>query len=161
MVVTEGSKKKPARMPRELATSPAFLLKRIGALVKEQMAARFEEAGALPYDYAVLSLLAQGACATQAMIADTLRYDRSYLVGLLDDLERRGLVERKRDQNDRRRHVVSLTRAGGKELDRLRDLHDMVEFDVLAPLTGKERETLRALLTKVATEHDERYALDK
>jgi DNA-binding MarR family transcriptional regulator len=144
-------------MPRELVTSPAFLLRRVGMLVKEQMSHGFEEAGAEPYDYAVLSMLAQGACATQATIADTLRYDRSYLVGLLDDLERRGLIERKRDQNDRRRHVVSLTKAGGKELDRLRDLHDSIEFELLGPLTGKERETLRVLLAKVAGAHDERY----
>lgn len=147
-------------MPRELLTSPAFLLKRAGMLVKEQMSDGFEAAGATAYDYAVLSMLAQGACATQATIADTLRYDRSYLVGLLDDLERRGLIERKRDQNDRRRHVVSLTKNGARELDRLRDLHDAIESAVLAPLTGKERETLRALLAKVAAAHDERYSLD-
>jgi DNA-binding MarR family transcriptional regulator len=159
MVVTEGLKK-AARMPRELVTSPAFLLKRVGMLVKEQMSSGFEDASAEPYDYAVLSMLAQGACATQAMIADTLRYDRSYLVGLLDDLERRALIERKRDQNDRRRHVVSLTKAGAKELDRLRDLHDAIEADVLEPLTLRERETLRSLLTKVAAAHDERYKTD-
>jgi DNA-binding MarR family transcriptional regulator len=159
-VVVTDAIKKAVRVPRELSGSPAFLLKRLGGLVKEQMSEAFEAAGAVPYDYAVLSMLAQGACATQATIADALRYDRSYLVGLLDDLERRGLIERRRDESDRRRHVVTLTKAGAKELERLRALHARVEAGVLAPLTARERETLQSLLAKLAGAHDERYTAD-
>ena len=91
-------------------------------IAKEKTVEAFDEAGAVPYDYAVLAVLAQGACATQAHIADALDYDRSYLVGLLDELERRGLIDRRRDLNDRRRHVVTLTKAGEQELVRLRGL---------------------------------------
>src|SRR4051794_5466988 len=86
--------KKALRAPRELASRPSFLLKRLGMISKEKTVDAFEDAGAVPYDYAVLAVLAQGACATQAHIADSLNYDRSYLVGLLDELERRGPVGR-------------------------------------------------------------------
>ena len=105
-------------------------------------------------------MLAQGACATQAHIADSLNYDRSYLVGLLDELERRGLIDRRRDLNDRRRHVVTLTKAGEQELVRLRGLIDGVETDLFAPLTAAERKTLQGLLAKLAAAHDPRYATD-
>ena len=152
--------KKVVRAPKEIATRPSFLLKRLGLLAKEKTVDACEDAGAVPYDYAVLAVLAQGACATQATIADALRYDRSYLVGLLDDLEGRGLVERRRDKNDRRRHVVTLTKAGQKELVRLRTLIEGVETDLFAPLTTAERKTLQGLLGKLAAAHDERYATD-
>ena len=108
----------------------------------------------------MLAVLAQGACATQAHIADSLNYDRSYLVGLLDELERRGLIDRRRDVNDRRRHVVTLTKAGEQELVRLRGLIDGVESDLFAPLTAAERKTLQGLLAKLAAAHDPRYATD-
>src|SRR3954462_478059 len=114
--------KKALRAPRELTSKPSFLLKRLGMIAKERTVEAFEYAGAVPYDYAVLAVLAQGACATQAHIADSLNYDRSYLVGLLDELERRGLIERGRDLNARRRHFVTLTNAGAQELVRLREL---------------------------------------
>jgi DNA-binding MarR family transcriptional regulator len=152
--------KKVVRAPREIATRPSFLLKRLGLIAKEQTVDAFEGAGAVPYDYAVLTVLSQGACATQATIADALNYDRSYLVGLLDELENRGLIERRRDLNDRRRHVVTLTKTGEKELVRLRALIEGVEAELFAPLTAAERKSLQALLAKLAAAHDPRYATD-
>ena len=152
--------KKALRAPKELASKPSFLLKRLGMIAKEKTHEAFEDGGAVPYDYAVLAVLAQGACATQAHIADSLNYDRSYLVGLLDELERRGLIDRRRDLNDRRRHVVTLTKAGEQELVRLRGLIDGVESELFAPLTAAERKTLQGLLAKLAAAHDPRYATD-
>ena len=146
-----------ARAPREFTESPSFLAKRVGMISKEKTIAAFEEAGAAPFAYGVLAMLAQGACATQATIADTLRYDRSYLVGLLDELEGSGLIERRRDEHDRRRHVVSLTKAGRKELERLRSVVEGVDDALLEPLNASERKTLQALLLKLAGAHDERY----
>ena len=144
--------------PRELVQSPSFLLKRLGFAAKDRVTDAFEEAGASAYHYAVLAVLEEGDRETQATIADALAYDRSYLVGLLDELEERGLIERRRDPTDRRRHIVRVTPAGKKALARLRAVHEKVDDDFFAPLSADERTTLHTLLLRLAAHHDPRYA---
>ncbi len=149
---------KPAvRPPRELVSSPSFLLKRLGFEVKDRVHDGYEAAGASPYHFTVLAVLDEGARETQATIADALGYDRSYLVGLLDDLEKRELIERKRDPADRRRHLVNLTPTGKKTLAKLRALQASIDDDFFAPLTADERAQLHALLHRLATHHDPRF----
>jgi MarR family transcriptional regulator, lower aerobic nicotinate degradation pathway regulator len=145
------------RPPRELVSSPSFLLKRLGWALKDRALSAFEAAGESPYHHAVLAVLEEGARETQATVADALGYDRSYLVGLLDELEERGLIERRRDPSDRRRHLVKLTTEGKKTLKQLRTISQGVEEDFLAPLTAEERKTLHRLLLKIAAHHDPRY----
>jgi DNA-binding MarR family transcriptional regulator len=147
-----------AKPPRELLASPGFLLKRLGFRMKERASSAFEAAGETPYCHALLSLLEEGERATQGTIADALGYDRSYLVGLLDDLEERGYIERRRDKADRRRHVVSITAEGKKALTRMRALSAELEGEFLEPLDPEERATLHELLLKVAVHHYPRYA---
>jgi len=93
--------------PKELRTCLSFLLKRLGFAVKDQMVDAFEEAGLSGYHHSVLALLDEEPRETQAMIADALGYDRSHLVGVLDELEEKALIERRRDPSDRRRHLVN------------------------------------------------------
>jgi DNA-binding MarR family transcriptional regulator len=145
------------RPPRELRTNTSFLLKRLGFKLKERALQAYESTGLTPYDHAVLALLAEDPCETQAMIADALGYDRSHLVGLLDDLEARELVERRRDPADRRRHLVRLTADGKKALTRLRAVSNELDDEFFEPLSGEEREALNALLTRVAVHHDPRF----
>jgi DNA-binding MarR family transcriptional regulator len=144
--------------PRELLTTPTFLLKRIGMLAKEKMVDGFDSAAAGPFTYSVLAVLEGGACKTQSTIAELLGHDPSYLVGVLDDLEQHGLVERRRDTTDRRRHVVTMTPAGEKELVRLREVRAQLDEDLLSGLNATERKTLLGLLTKAAAAHDSRFA---
>jgi DNA-binding MarR family transcriptional regulator len=143
--------------PKELLTSASFLLKRLGFAVKERMMDALEDTGLSGYHHAVLALLDEEPRETQAMVADALGYDRSHLVGLLDELEEKGLIARRRDPGDRRRHLVSLTPAGAKALARLREIAKGVDDDFFKPLDAAERKQLKSLLARLAAHHDVRY----
>jgi DNA-binding MarR family transcriptional regulator len=141
------------RLPEELAASSLFLLKRLGMAAKEQSLDAYEQAGLHPYHYAILAALDAGAHETQGAIADALGYDRGQLVGLLDELEEAGLVQRRRDQADRRRHVVQMTPDGKKELGRLRRLSAQLEDEFMSSLSESDREHLHGLLLRLAEQH--------
>ena len=141
------------RLPEELVASTSFLIKRLGFAVKDQTMAAYEQAGLSPYHHAVLAVVDEGPPETQGAIADALGYDRGQLVGLLDELEERGLVERRRDPDDRRRHTVRITPDGKRALAKLRALADQLENDFLASLDQNERAQLWRLLRRLAEQH--------
>ena len=146
------------RLPAELVDSTSFLLKRLGFAAKGRSLAAFEEAGHNPYHFAVLATLDEGSRETQGAIADALGYDRSQLVGMLDELEEQGLVERRRDKADRRRHVVELTPDGKRALAKLRTLSKRLDDEFFAPLDAEQRDALHAMLLKLAERHEPRCA---
>jgi MarR family transcriptional regulator, lower aerobic nicotinate degradation pathway regulator len=148
---------KPAALPKELLASTVFLLKRLGEAARAHAVAGYVGAGFSPYHHAVLALLAEGARETQAAIAEALAVDRSQLVGILDELEEAGLVERRRDPNDRRRHVVTMTPEGRRTLALQRAIIKEVDAEFLASLKPTERATLHDLLLRLAGQHDARF----
>jgi len=141
------------RLPEELASSTTFLLKRLGFAAKDQAMRAYEPTGLHPYHHAVLAVLDEGSLETQGAIADALGYDRGQLVGLLDELEERGLVERQRDPADRRRHIVRMTPDGRRALGKLRTLARGLEDDFLAALDDDERAELHTLMRRLAQRH--------
>ena len=155
---TQIDTKTGARLPAELVASTLFLLKRLGFTAKSRSMEMYEQEDLNPYHYAILALLDEGLPETQAAIADSLGYDRGTLVGLLDELEEKALVERKRDPDDRRRHIVRLTGDGKRTLGRLRALSKRLEDEFLAPLDTEQRESLHALLLVLAERHEPRCA---
>ena len=162
MTVTSPQTQPPEstpQLPGELVASATFLLKRLGLAAKDRAMAAYEPTGLRPYHHAILLVLDEGSRETQGSIADSLGYDRGQLVGLLDELEERGLVQRRRDPQDRRRHLVRLTPDGKRMLRRVRALSRGIEDEFLAPLNDEERATLHALLLRLAEKHEPRCAL--
>jgi DNA-binding MarR family transcriptional regulator len=143
-----------ARPPKELLASTSFLLKRLGWAVRDRAMDAYEAAGFSPYHHAVLALLEEEPRETQATIADALGYDRSHLVGLLDELEDQGLIERRRDPADRRRHIVKLTPDGKRALSRLRTIAKRVDDEFFGSLGDEQRAALHELLLTLAGYHE-------
>jgi DNA-binding MarR family transcriptional regulator len=99
--------------------------------------------------FTVLTSLAEQGPASQAALGRRLWIDRSDLHAILNELESRGQVARVRDETDRRRNVVALTRAGRTALARLDKRVDAAQDALLAPLSAAERRELRRLLERV------------
>ncbi|MFD2079633.1 DNA-binding transcriptional regulator, MarR family [Actinopolymorpha cephalotaxi] len=105
------------------------------------------------WHYAVLATLEEFGPASQAELSARTGIYRSDMVGVLNELAGRGLVERAPDPADRRRNVVTPTRSGRRHLLRLDSLLAAVEDEVLAPLTSAQRAQLTRLLAKLVDHH--------
>jgi DNA-binding MarR family transcriptional regulator len=88
----------------------------------------------------------------QQDLGEALYMDPNNLVLLLNDLEEHGWIERRRDPDDRRRHIVGVTAAGERAIERAERSMESVEDEVLAGLNSTEREQLRRLLDKALEE---------
>ena len=149
--------RRPPGLPDELLDSTLFLLAKLGFAIKSRAIEELESAGFSMYQYSVLAMLSEKPREAQATIADGLQLDRSQLVGILDTLEERDLVERRRDPTDRRRHTVSLTPEGKRQLVRLRSIVKRIEDGFLEPLDKEKRVALHDALLLVACGYDCRF----
>src|SRR5262245_29085826 len=93
--------------------------------------------------YVALSFVNDHDGAPQQALGEALCIDANNLVLLLNELEAAAYVERTRDPLDRRRHVVHITAAGRRALDRAERAQESLEADVLGALHPEERATLR------------------
>ncbi|MBX7269304.1 winged helix-turn-helix transcriptional regulator [Micromonospora sp. Llam7] len=107
--------------------------------------------GLRPRHLVALTVLRDAGGMSQQGLAGTLQIDGTNVVGLLNDLETAGLVERRRSPEDRRRHVVSLTETGEQRLKQAECALVSAEDDVLGALDPTERETLYELLRRATS----------
>jgi DNA-binding MarR family transcriptional regulator len=108
----------------------------------------FEAGDLRPRHLVALNLLQEHGPLSQQALGEALSLDPSNVVGLLNELEDRGLIARQRDPADRRRHIVSLSPAGEAELARTDGQLTAIEDDVLGALSPAERATLFELLQR-------------
>jgi DNA-binding MarR family transcriptional regulator len=97
---------------------------------------------------AVLSTVREYEQLTQSRLAEILCVDANMIVHLLNDLEERELVERRRDPQDRRRHIVEVTAEGARALTEAERRLDTLEDEILENLDAGERNQLHELLRK-------------
>jgi DNA-binding MarR family transcriptional regulator len=145
----DGSAATPARLRR----IPSRLLAMAAGYADRLVGSGLAGADAHKWHYAVLAALHDGGPASQAALSRRTGIYRSDMVAVLNELEDRGFVRRVPDPEDRRRNVISLTRAGDKQLGRLDKLIASLQEDLLAPLSAADREQLVELLSRLVDHH--------
>ena len=128
----------------------SFLLARANALTLAAANAALAQHGLKARSYSVLALAADDGRPTQRELAEFLRLDPSQVVALVDELERRQLVERRTDPADRRANVLVATDAGRALFARARESAHAVELGRLAAVTPEDHERLAELLRLLA-----------
>jgi len=138
--------------PRNPGGGPAFLLAQIGAHAAERFAERLLPLGLTPAQAGILRILSSAPGMMQRALADLLGVFPSRLVLLLDEMEKRGWVERQASPQDRRSHALRLTREGNAQLEAIGRIARQHQDDLCAGLSDAEKTQLRELLDKIATQ---------
>lgn len=128
----------------------AFLLAQLGAHAAARFAARVKALDLTPAQAGLLRLIAWQPGQSQQEIARTLGTPPSRLVLLIDSLEERGLIERRRNPDDRRHHALFLTGTGTGFMKELASVGAAHEDDICAGLSAADRAQLGELLERIA-----------
>jgi DNA-binding MarR family transcriptional regulator len=137
-----------------LTEHAGFLLAQLGRAVTRQYRCTLEPIGLKPRETQALLRLRDGGAMSQQALGTALDIDASNLVALLNDLETDGVISRRRDPEDRRRHVVEISERGIKLLREVERAAAEVEDRFFAALDEDERVALQGLLARVARSAD-------
>lgn len=143
-----------ATRPRpEDGPGSAFLLAALGAYAAGRFTERIAALDLTPPQTGLLRIVAANPGQSQQALAGRLGTPPSRLVALIDSLADRGLLERRRNPDDRRLHALYVTPAGERLLHRVAQVGRAHDDAIFGSLTTDERGTLRALLARVADAH--------
>lgn len=138
------------RGPFQAGDSAGFLIAQVGAHAAMRFAEVLKPHGFTPYDAGILRLLSASPGLSQQQLAIRLHMHASRLVGVLDDLQQRGWIERRPSATDRRFYELYLTQQGEAALETISQVARKHHADLLSSLTDQERAGLAAMLRRVA-----------
>ena len=130
----------------------AFLLAQLGAHAAARFAERIAGLDLTPPQAGLLRAVSATPGQSQQALARQLGTPPSRLVALVDDLDERGVLERRRNLEDRRLHALYVTDTGAALLQKIGQVARAHEHAVCASLDPAERNQLRALLARIAEE---------
>lgn len=139
-----------ARLHPALMRHTGFLISRMGTLAQRRFAERLDPLGLTPRMWGAMNVLESDAPMTQHALGRCVGIDPSSMVATVDELEAKGMVERRPHPTDRRAHALHLTAKGKRTLARGRELARNSQEELLAPLSDEERERLHDYLVRVA-----------
>jgi DNA-binding MarR family transcriptional regulator len=137
-------------IPGELGVFPGYLLARLGEASRRRFQEALEPERLHPRHFGVMTMVAAQPGMSQQQLHEKTAIDPSSMVAVIDELEERGLAERRPDPSDRRARTIFLTDLGQESLARVRVLAAGLQREFFAALTADERRTLHALLRKLA-----------
>ncbi len=145
----------PAPAPLETVQSPTgdlcWLLSRASWILTTEMTAALEDLGISPRAHCVLSTAMSGE-RTQTEVAKAVGLDKTTMVVTLDDLESRGLAERRPSATDRRARVIAVTPAGEQVVAQADAILARIREDVLSTLPEDERGVFLSALTRLVSD---------
>jgi len=100
--------------------------------------------------WGALNVLDAEGAVSQQQLGQAIGMDPSSMVGTIDELESRGLVQRRPHPSDRRAHALHLTDAGREILTSGRDVARAAQEELLSPLDAEDRRRLHDLLLRIA-----------
>jgi DNA-binding MarR family transcriptional regulator len=128
----------------------AYLLVQLGFRVAGKFTEQLAPLGLEPRHFGMLTRLAANEGKSQQAIGELLGLNATRMVFLVDELEGRGLVERRRNPADRRSYALYLTEQGTAKLHEAQ--RASAGMEVGGSLTAAERKRLTALLRRLADE---------
>jgi DNA-binding MarR family transcriptional regulator len=131
--------------------SVAFMLSSLGYTVSRRFHEVLKPLGLEPGEFALLRAVAASDGEAQNALAERLHISPSWMVAIVDELERRDLLERKPHARDRRIRNLHLTAAGKKLLSQAERQAEQFDLQVAEQLDEAERRQLLDLLDRVAT----------
>jgi DNA-binding MarR family transcriptional regulator len=129
---------------------PACVITQLGVHVEDQLIDLLAPLGIHPRHLGMLSILIEQDGLSQHQMCEPLNVHRNVMVGLVDDMELRGLVERRRHPADRRAHAVHLLPAGRQLHAEAEALLTGFEAKLLGGLDAAEAGTFISLLRRVS-----------
>jgi DNA-binding MarR family transcriptional regulator len=129
-----------------------FLLSQIGAHASARFAESLEPLGLKAAHAGILRVLDQSDGLSQQALGERLGAFPSRLVGLIDELERLGLVERRDNPVDRRSYSLHINSAGREILTRIARAGRENQDKLCAVLTESEKAQLASMLARIATQ---------
>lgn len=138
-----------AFVPDPLADRTGFLLSRAHFASRDRADALLRPYGIVVRHFGLMMLLAEHGPSSQQALARRLSVSPAMITQIVDDVETRGLVERRPNPGDRRSYLVTLTPAGKRTLTAGRRVAKTVADEIVAKLGEDGDRELRALLRKL------------
>lgn len=138
-------------VPAELGMFPGYLLARLGDASRRRFRRALEPEGLHPRQFGVMTIVGAHPGTSQQQLQERTGIDPSSMVAVIDELEARGLAERRAHPGDRRVRAIHLTDAGERALQRAQKVAGELQRELFAPLSATERHTLVELLRKLAS----------
>ena len=136
----------------ELNSHVGYFARRFQIWIFQDLIRRLATAEIRISHYSVLAIIEANPGLAQSEVAEAVGIEPARLVRVLDELERRGWIQRMRSATDRRSHALFLTQEGQKAFAHVKDLARQHETQAIERLGATKYESLMRLLKEIDLE---------